>query len=70
MEAPRLRLASWLVILGWILVVGGIAEGFDLLFHHHWPRPWWHEHSFFHALLSGPAVHIGLGSALWALSRR
>jgi len=67
---PRIRLSSWLVVLGWILFVGGIVEAFDLLFHHHWPHGWWHEHSLFHAALEGPALHIGLGSALWALARR
>lgn len=70
LQAPRIRLSAWLAAFGWILFVGGIVEGFDLLFHHHWHDRWWHEHSVFHVLLDGPAAHIGLGSVLLTLARR
>lgn len=66
---PAIRLRSWLIVLGWILVIGGIVEGIELLFHD-WPHTWWRHHGVLHAIVSGPIVQIGLGSALWALARR
>jgi len=69
MRIPSIRLRSWLIVLGWILVIGGFVEAVELFFHD-WPRSWWHHHGFLHAIVSGPAMEIGLGSALWALARR
>lgn len=69
MQTPRIQISTWLAVLGWVLVIGGIVELFDLLFHHHWHHRV-HYHSLLHELVDGPAVHLGFGSALWALARR
>lgn len=69
MRTPSFRLRSWLVVLGWILVIGGFVEGFELVFHD-WSHGWWRHDGFLHAIVSGPAVQVGLGSALWALAKR
>lgn len=70
MPALRIRLVPWLIALGWILVVGAAIELLDLLFHHHWPHPWWERHSLLYELIDGPVTHLGLGVALFALARR
>lgn len=70
MRIPRIRLSSWLIVCGWVLVIGGVIEFADFLLHRHWVHPLWRESSFLYALLHGPATHIGLGSILWVLARR
>lgn len=65
MRTPRVNLSSPAVIMGWILVVGGIVEAVDMLFHRHWVF-----RSFAVSFLHGPAVLISLGIALWLLARR
>lgn len=71
MRTPSIQLSWWLILLGWILVIGGIIEVVDAFFYHHtWPRPWWRGDSLLYWIVRGPATHIGLGSALWALARR
>lgn len=64
LSRPLSRLAFWLVVIGWILIIGGVAEGIDLLVS---PPPGGLG-ALLLALLEGPFTHIGLGLALLALS--
>ncbi len=69
MRSPALRLSSIMVFVGWVLVLGGLYEVFDLL-HRAWTFPSSSAHSFIHNLLHNASLHIGLGLALWSLARR
>ncbi|HEY8531770.1 MAG TPA: hypothetical protein VIL08_05935 [Limnochorda sp.] len=57
------RLAFWLVVVGWILIIGGIAAAIGLLI-----SPPGTIVALLLALLEGPITWIGLGLALLALA--
>lgn len=59
---PVIRLVVWLVIFGWILIIGGAVEAIDLILNATGTLG-----ALLLSLLQGPAVHIGLGLALLAL---
>lgn len=60
---PLYRLVFWLVVIGWLLIIGGIAEAIDLLINAPGSLG-----ALLLALLEGPITHIGLGTALLALA--
>jgi len=68
MRLPVVRLRWLLALLGWVLVLGGCYETIYLL-HEAWSFPTWDAHTLILRLLRGPAVHLGLGVALWSLRR-
>lgn len=68
LRSSSITLRQWLVVFGWMLVIGGLLELFDLLYHA-WPR-YWYARTVLHGLIGGPVAHIGLGIGLWALARR
>lgn len=57
------RFAFWLVVVGWILIIGGIATAIGLLI-----SPPGTLIALLLALLEGPITWIGLGLALLALA--
>lgn len=68
MRSP-FRLSAVMIFVGWVLVLGGLYEVFDLL-HRSWSFPSSSAHSFIYHMLHGAALHIGMGLALWWLARR